>query len=115
MLAPLRLWHLTLVVASVAKFPAIVAADPSPFPLSPIAINVSDLCAHWDVHGNVQVWADDRVVSTLEVLQRGAPQSLPSAADRVERMARDPAYRFAILALVHGCVQPVRHAEPPAS
>ncbi|NNM63716.1 MAG: hypothetical protein HKL99_03720 [Burkholderiales bacterium] len=80
-----------------------------------MVIDMSDFCAHWDVHGNVQVWANDRVVSTVKVLQRGTPQSLPAAADRVERMARDPAYRFAILALVHGQVRPVRHAKPPSA
>lgn len=80
-----------------------------------MVIDMSDLCAHWDVHGNIQVWANDRVLSTVEVLQRGTPRSLPAAADRVERMACDPAYRFAILALVHGCVRPLRHAKPPSA
>ena len=80
-----------------------------------MVIDMSDFCAHWDVRGNVQVWAKDRLLSTVEILQCGTPRSLPAAADRVERMARDPAYRFAILALVHGCVRPVRHAKPPSA
>ncbi len=80
-----------------------------------MVIDMSEFCAHWDVRGNVQVWAKDRLLSTVEILQCGTPRSLPAAADRVERMARDPAYRFAILALVHGCVRPVRHAKPPSA
>ena len=104
-----------MVAAFVAKLLAIVAADHPLHSGVTMVIDMSDLCAHWDVHGNVQVCANDRVISTVEVLQRGTPQSLPAAADRVECMARDPAYRFAILPLVHGCVRFLGHARPPSA